>query len=32
LGDTENPKHLTLFMDPNENAMQWQYLIEQTRP
>ena len=25
-------KNLTLFMEPNEDAMEWQYLIEQTRP
>ena len=30
--ELDGQKHLTLFMDPNEDTMEWQYLIEQTNP
>ena len=30
--ELDGQKHLTLFMDPNEDTMEWQYRIEQTNP
>ena len=30
--ESDGQKHLTLFMDPNEDTMEWQYRIEQTNP
>ena len=32
VGESDGQKHLTLFMDPNEDTMEWQYRIEQTNP
>jgi hypothetical protein len=30
--ESDGQKHLTLFMDPNEDIMEWQYRIEQKNP